>query len=165
MAAKPNSATILPSLLDRLTQPVGGPTQRQISWNAALAQLKQSLRRDLEALLNTRRRPGRLGSDLADLARSPLRYGIPDFTAINMAAQERQVAFGRALETVIKDFEPRLGNVSVTLLAADRGHLDRTMRFRVEAVIRIDPVPEPIVFESVLDPISRVFTVKADPHG
>ncbi|MDR3435251.1 type VI secretion system baseplate subunit TssE [Telmatospirillum sp.] len=158
----PNSVTIVPSLLDRLTMTTNGPAVRQTGWNAALVQLKRSLRRDLEALLNTRRRPGWLGRDLPELGRSPIRYGIPDFTAIDMAAQDRQAAFGRALETVIRDFEPRLGNVSVTLLTPDRDQ-ERILRFRVEALIRIEPTPEPIVFESVLDPISRTFSIKATP--
>ncbi|HTH97158.1 MAG TPA: type VI secretion system baseplate subunit TssE [Stellaceae bacterium] len=160
----PNNSTITPSVLDRLIQPQGGPVVPQPGWNAALSQLKQSLRRDLEALLNTRRRPGKLGRDVAELGRSALGYGIPDFTALNLAASERQVAFGRALETAIRDFEPRLGAVSVTLLNSDQ-NLERTLRFRVEAMIRIEPVPEPIVFESVLDPISQTFSVKADFHA
>lgn len=155
---------ITASLLDRLIQPTAGAAVRQAGWGTALSQLKQSLRRDLEALLNTRRRPGRLGGELAELSRSVIRYGIPDFTALNLAAPERQAAFGRALETVIRDFEPRLAQVSVTPLPGDRT-AHRTLRFRVEAVIRVEPTPEPIVFESVLDPISRTFQVKADPNG
>lgn len=164
MPAKATQSTILPSLLDRLTQPESGPMVRQPGWGAALAQMKLSLRRDLEALLNTRRRPGALGGDLPELARSSIRFGIPDFVAVNMAAQERQAAFGRALERVIRDYEPRLANVAVTLLPPPRGQ-DRTLCFRIEAMIRIEPAPEPIIFESVLDPISRTFSVKADLDG
>ena len=164
MPPKLPQSTIVPSLLDRLTQPESGPVARQIGWTAALAQLKLSLRRDLEALLNTRRRPGALGADLPELARSSIRFGIPDFVVINMGAQERQAAFGRALERVIRDYEPRLSNVAVTLLPPPRGQ-DRTLCFRIEAMIRIEPSPEPIIFESVLDPISRTFSVKADLDG
>jgi type VI secretion system protein ImpF len=155
-------STIVPSLLDRLTAPEEGPVAR--SWGAALAQLKASLRRDLESLLNTRRRPGALGGDLPELARSSVRYGIPDFIAINMAAHERQAAFGRALERVIRDYEPRLANVAVSLLAPPHGQ-DRILCFRIEAMLRIEPTPEPIIFESVLDPISRTFSVKGDIDG
>ncbi|MEA1673591.1 type VI secretion system baseplate subunit TssE [Nitrospirillum sp. BR 11163] len=157
-------ATIVPSVLDRLIQPVEGPTARAVGWNAALSQLKNSIRRDLEAMLNTRRRPGKLGNDVGELHRSPLQYGIPDFTAMSMAAPERQAAFGRALEVAIREFEPRLSSVAVTLLNGGR-NLDRTLRFRVEAVIRLDPSPEPIVFESVLDPVSQTFLIKGDPHA
>lgn len=164
MPPKLPQSTIVPSLLDRLTQPESGPVVKQIGWNAALARLKQSLRRDLEALLNTRRRPGSLGDDLPELARSSVRFGIPDFVAVNMAAQERQAAFGRTLERVIRDYEPRLAGVAVTLLPPPRGQ-DRTLCFRIEAMIRVEPAPEPIIFESVLDPISRTFSVKADLDG
>lgn len=156
--------TIVPSVLDRLLQPVEGPTARGTGWNAALSQLKNSIRRDLEAMLNTRRRPGKLGPEVGEVARSALQYGIPDFTALNMAATERQTAFGRALEVAIREFEPRLSGVAVTLLNGGRT-LDRTLRFRVEAVIRLDPAPEPIVFESVLDPVSQTFLIKGDPHA
>lgn len=164
MTPRPEDAAIVPSLLDRLTMPESGPTVRQTGWTAALAQLKASLRRDLEALLNTRRRPGTLGSDLPELARSSIRFGIPDFVAVNMGAQERQAAFGRALERVIRDYEPRLANVAVTLLPSPRGQ-DRILCFRIEAMIRVEPTHEPIIFESVLDPISRTFSVKANLDG
>lgn len=164
MPPRTTNATILPSLFDRLTLPESGPQTRQVGWNAALGQLKLSLRRDLEALLNTRRRPGALGDDLPELARSSVRFGIPDFVAVNMAAQERQAAFGRALERVIRDYEPRLANVAVTLLPPPRGQ-DRTLCFRIEAMIRVEPSPEPIIFESVLDPISRTFSIKAELDG
>jgi type VI secretion system protein ImpF len=164
MPPRPDNAAIVPSLLDRLTVPESGPTVRHTGWNAALSQLKASLRRDLEALLNTRRRPGALGKDLPELARSSIRFGIPDFVAVNMGAQERQAAFGKALERVIRDYEPRLANVAVTLLPPARGQ-DRTLCFRIEAMIRIEPAPEPIIFESVLDPISRTFSVKAELDG
>ncbi|MDG5493434.1 type VI secretion system baseplate subunit TssE [Niveispirillum sp. BGYR6] len=162
MAAPP--VTIIPSVFDRLLQPVEGPSVRQVGWNAALAQLKQAIRRDLEALLNTRRRPGVPGGEIGELARSPLRFGIPDFTAINMATAERHAIFGRALETAIRNFEPRLAGVAVSVLTSDHV-LDRTLRFRVEAVIRVEPSPEPIVFESVFDPVSQTFSIKGGSHA
>ncbi|MTJ83164.1 MAG: type VI secretion system baseplate subunit TssE [Telmatospirillum sp.] len=164
MTPDSRNISITPSLLDRLTQAPEGAR----SFGAALDHLKQSLRRDLEALLNTRRRPGPPGDGLPELARSPIRYGIPDFVAVNMAAQERQAAFGKTLERVIRDFEPRLANVSVTLMTPAQAPAltpQRSLSFRIEAVLRVEPAPEPVIFESVLDPISRTFSIKGTIDG
>jgi type VI secretion system protein ImpF len=70
---------LLPSILDRLldddpaiqTEPPTGRAQR-------LRELKQSVRRDLEWLLNTRPRGLLGGGKWPELSRSILNYGLPD---------------------------------------------------------------------------------------
>ena len=42
---------------------------------------------------------------------------------------------------------------------------DRTLRFRIEALMYADPAPEPIVLDSVLEPVSRNFSVRDRGHG
>jgi type VI secretion system protein ImpF len=41
--------------------------------------------------------------------------------------------------------------VSVSL-AEDPERIDRTLRFRIEALAQAKPAPEPLIFDSVLDP-------------
>jgi type VI secretion system protein ImpF len=55
---------------------------------------------------------------------------------------------------VIRRFEPRLLSVKVTL-RDDASDLDRTLRLKIDAVLRADPVPEQIAFETVIEAVSH----------
>src|SRR3954470_18006227 len=71
---------LVPSVLDRLLDDAPETTTEPARSRAQLLRdLKQSVRRDLEDLLNTRRRHLDLPPGLAELDHSPLAYGIPDF--------------------------------------------------------------------------------------
>jgi type VI secretion system protein ImpF len=87
------------------------------------------------------------------LLRSPLGYGIPDATSGSFAMDDAREELAREVEAVIRRFEPRLTNVSVTLRPSNE--LDRTLRLRVTALLRTDPVPEPISFDTMLEAVSH----------
>ena len=36
---------------------------------------------------------------------------------------------------------------------------DRTLRFRIDALLRADPSPEPVIFDSTLEPATHQFAV------
>lgn len=112
--------------------------------------LRRSVHRDLEALLNARR-PWRSVPDATPALRlSPLAYGIPDFTAGAFNDRRQREALRAEVEEAIRRFEPRLTQVQVQL--ADDGDLLRaTLRLRIDAMLRVDPAPEPIVFDTVVD--------------
>ncbi len=38
--------------------------------------------------------------------------------------------------------------------------LDRTLRFRIEALLRVEPAPEPVAFDSTLEPGAGGFAVR-----
>ena len=116
----------------------------------ALEVLRAAVRRDLEALLNARRRRWLLPQTGPELVVSPLGYGIPDATSGSYAALERREELAAEVERVIRRFEPRLQSVRVTL-REQTSDLDRTLRLRVDAVLRADPVPEPVSFETVIE--------------
>jgi type VI secretion system protein ImpF len=44
-------------------------------------------------------------------------------------------------------------------LASSADTTDRTLRFRIDAVLRADPVPEPVVFDSTMEPSTGMFAV------
>ncbi|WP_424134232.1 type VI secretion system baseplate subunit TssE [Roseomonas chloroacetimidivorans] len=141
---------LLDRLLDEAPETVRDtpPTATQ-----AMEVLRASVRRDLEALLNARRRRWLLPENMPALTRSPLGYGIPDATSGSYAQEEAREALAREVEAVIRRFEPRLTNVSVNLRPANE--LDRTLRLRVTALLRTDPVPEPISFDTMLESVSH----------
>jgi type VI secretion system protein ImpF len=160
MARNDAPQPLLPSLLDRLLDDEPGVAQDPPRGRGhALHELKHAVRRDLEDLLNTRQ--SFLGEDAAgaELDQSLLGYGLPDFTATGLGSAREREEFCRTLQDVLHRWEPRFKTVSVRLLD-NAVALDRTLRFRIDALIRTEPAPQPIVFDSVLEPCSATFTVK-----
>ena len=66
----------------------------------------------------------------------------------------------RTLETAISTFEPRLQDVVVTVEPMRPN--ERILRFRVDARLRVDPVPEPITFDTVLQLGSGQYIVQGE---
>ncbi|MCB1924616.1 MAG: type VI secretion system baseplate subunit TssE [Gammaproteobacteria bacterium] len=118
-----------------------------------------AIRRDLEALLNTRRRIANFPNGLPELESSLVNYGIPDFTGTNMSAADSRLKFVRTIEGVIRRYEPRFKSVRVTLLD-NAEPLDRTLRFRIDAVVYAEPAPEKLVFDSALEPVTGTVEVR-----
>ena len=151
---------LVPSVLDRLidydpTASRESPTSR----NQLLRDLKQNLRRDLENLLNTRRRCQSWPKNLDELERSLVNYGVPDMTGATLGLATGREQFREACEKALRLFEPRFTKVAVEMLK-NPDLLDRTLRFRINAMLHAEPAPEPIVFDSALQPVTGNVTVK-----
>lgn len=125
----------------------------------ALEKLHLAVRRDLESLLNARRRRQPLPPHLPELASSLVNYGIPDPSSGAYSVPALRAALVREVETTIRRYEPRLTQVSVVLVGED-DELGGTLRMKVDAVLRADPVPEPVSFETLLEPVTRDVTVR-----
>jgi type VI secretion system protein ImpF len=153
---------LVPSVLDRLLD-FEPETNRESpkSRNQVLRELKQSVRRDLENLLNTRQRCLEWPDGLKELRQSLVNYGIPDFTGANLGAASDHEDFCRTLQAIIRQYEPRFKTVKVSLLT-NVEPLDRTLRFRIDALLIADPAPEPVVFDSTLEPVTGNFAVKGE---
>lgn len=136
------------SVLDRLLQ-TGEPEPRTAS-ESVLA-LKASVLRDMEWLLNTRRIAFPAPAEYSELQDSVYHFGLPDITAVSADSPTLRRELLRQIEVCIRRFEPRLTNVRVTESAPDAN--TRHIRFHVEAMLRLDE-PEPIYFDTVLDPTS-----------
>jgi type VI secretion system protein ImpF len=151
---------LLPSVLDRLLDDEP-EVKREPPRNHSqlLRDLKQAVRRDLENLLNTRRRCLSGPPGLKELKRSLVNYGIQDFTGSYMGSAKDRQELCRVLQGVIRQFEPRFKSVEVQLLT-NAEPLDRTLRFRIDALLYADPAPEPVVFDSMLEPTTGTFQVK-----
>lgn len=59
-----------------------------------------------------------------------------------------QVTVRRTIERAISLFEPRLENVQVQLVQGDGG--EKIMRFRIDARLKVEPAPEPVTFDTLL---------------
>lgn len=135
---------LLPSVLDRLIdkEPTSQVEARPHP-PAVLREIRQAVRRDLENLLNTRRLYTAPAKDEDPLTLSSVGYGIPDFTG----AAANTEAMLAAIEDAIRRFEPRLKNVRVQL-DGPKQTVDRTLRFRIEATLWVEPLREPVAFRS-----------------
>lgn len=121
--------------------------------------LREGLRRDLEALLNTRRRLLGYPAELDALDGSMLDYGLDDFTNESHASEDFQAEFVENVERLLRRFEPRLGRFEVVVLA-DPDALDRTLRFRITGVVTLGGSPQELQFDSHIDPVRGHFVVR-----
>jgi len=129
-----------------------------------LKNLRNSVRRDLENLLNTRFRVVAPAEEFIQLEQSLLNYGLPDLATINLLDMSKKLKFIEHLESTIKHFEPRFKSVKITFFENEET-LDRTIRFRIDATLYADPYPEVIVFDSLLEPVTRAITLNEVGHG
>jgi type VI secretion system protein ImpF len=148
------------SLLDRLIdQEPDKSRDASMSPAESLAALRRSVRRDLEALLNTRRRWRSWPDTYTHLARSPLGYGIADFSsgAFNNPRERERLRY--ELEEAIRLFEPRLTRLRVRILDP-KDPLEATLRLRIEGLLCVEPAPDPIAFDTFVDTATTEVVVK-----
>ena len=152
------------SVLDRLIdQEPKNRSEALPTYAQTLRAIKASLRRDLEFLLNTRRTPQEAPDAADELQRSVYHYGLPDLTTLSARSVSDQNKLLKIIETVIAYFEPRLANVKVSL--APITGTGRLVRFVIEGMLRIDPAPEHVAFDTVLELTSGQYEVKGDSNA
>lgn len=154
-----NAVTL--SVLDRLTD---SEPQRAsevpLSRVQSLREMKISLRRDLEWLLNARRTPIEVPETFNECQHSLMVYGLPDLSSLTVHSSTDQARLIRGMEEAIATFEPRLTAVKVSLTPVAMG--SRTLRFTIDAMLRIDPAPEHVTFDTMLELNSGEYAVKGE---
>ncbi|HEY0429893.1 MAG TPA: type VI secretion system baseplate subunit TssE [Pyrinomonadaceae bacterium] len=147
------------SVLDRLLdfEPKMS-TEALKSRSKSLDELKQSIKRDLEWLLNARSYAGEIDENLEEVKKSVMVFGLPDFTGLSAKSDAELKRLTRTLERTIKTFEPRFLNLKVSLEPVSA--TDRQLNFRIEAQLNVEPSPEPIAFDTILQLGSGDFSVK-----
>lgn len=153
---------IVPSVLDRLIDDNPGVSRDAPKLRVqAMRDLRRSVRRDIEELLNTRQTILDWTDDLDQVEYSMIDFGTPDFSSLSLTSEEERQRFRALIEERIRKLEPRFKSVEVRLVA-NADPLDRTLRFHIDAWIFVDPAPERVDFDSLLEPVSRTFTVKGE---
>lgn len=150
---------LLPSLIDRLFDAEPDVSSEPL-WRSSytVRQLKEDVRRDLEALLNTRHTRNDLTAAGGELARSALTYGVADITSVGTEAAVDQARVKSVIEEAIRRFEPRLINVKVRVMPPESGY-ERTLQLSVDAVLHVEPIVERVVFDSVVHAQTGTFEV------
>jgi type VI secretion system protein ImpF len=151
-----------PGVLDRLmgerSQPGPGGMPR-----LSVEQLKDSVARDLEALLNTRLAlPEQALAAYPEARRSILNYGLADFAGHCLSSSEDREAICASLKTAIELHEPRLTDVTATL-EPENGSVNR-LNFVINARLQLHPSNEPVNFNVVLQPSSLHYSISKAAH-
>ncbi len=153
---------LLPSVLDRLIdEEPDVQTETERTRSQKLRDLKLSVRRDLEQLLNTRICLREVPEDCEQVLTSVLNYGIPDFGGAAMGSRDQQEILRSRVEEVIRRFETRFKRVRVELVNDPDNVHQRVVQFRIDGMLYAEPAPEPVVFDSMLSPLIGQFEVKA----
>src|SRR5437879_5656623 len=163
MARRDTEQNVTQSVLERLIdRDAGSSSDGKVTYAQSVRQLKISLRRDIEWLLNTRRTPEPAGKTFQELHRSLFNYGLLDVTSLSHESAGDRVRLLQMFESTNLTFEPRLTRVKVTPLEPARGAV-HVLRFQIEGMLMMDPEPEHISFDTVLLLASGQYDVKGDP--
>jgi type VI secretion system protein ImpF len=147
-----------PSLLDRL---IGDESEapRGRHGYVGVRELRAAVARDLEWLLNSKLwYPWDL-ERFREADHSNLTYGVPDFSVYSWRSPSDAPRIAEAIRDAVDRFEPRLGNVAVEVLpGGDKDDFD--LRLRIEAILQVDPVSEPVAFDTEIDFDSTAVQIK-----
>lgn len=152
--------TVRLSVLDRLLDD-GSLEAGTSTWLGSVEALKASLVRDLEWLLNSRRIVEPAPAEYPEVRNSVYHYGIPDISSRSADSLTEQQGLSRDIEECVRIFEPRLTDVRVVVRpSTEKGA--RLARFVIEAMLRMEPNPERVVFDTVLETPTGKFSVSGD---
>jgi len=138
------------SVLDRLID--DDPDARgemPLTREKSIRELKKGLKRDLEWLLNTRRTIDPVAEPASETARSVYQYGFADISSKSVLSTRDHSYLVRDMEDAIAVFEPRLKRARVRLETVQGGF--RTLKFVIEGLLCMDPSPEPVRFDTILE--------------
>lgn len=108
--------------------------------------VRRAVLRDVENLLNTRRKVIMPAEGYHQVDNSLYMYGLKDFVAQNPKNPQVRKALKLNIEQTIQKFEPRLINLSIDL-NQDQGN-EHHICFSVSATLYADPIQEPIYFDT-----------------
>ena len=86
-------------------------------------------------------------------------FGLPDVSSRSADSIETQQQLAGDIEECLRIFEPRLTQVRVSIREAVEEE-GRLARFVVEALLRMDPEPQRVVFDTVLETPTGTFFVR-----
>jgi len=134
-------------LLDRLVgfspRPFGG---RHPSHTLTREGLKESVRRELETLLNTR--SSLPAARLLERELTVIDYGIPDLSDFSATNVEHHALLAAVVAKAVTAFEPRLRDVRVA--AGGYDETSRSLTLTITGTLVVDAWREPVSFPTIL---------------
>ena len=147
-----------PGLFDRLLgMPQRGPG-KNTSQGLTIDELKDTVARDLESLLNTRSSiPEGALEAYPECSRSMVTYGLNDFADRCLSSPTDRAAICTSIEETISRHEPRLRNVCAKLDL--QGDSVNRLNFSITAVLVASVSQEPVNFDAVLTPSTLQYSI------
>ena len=126
----------------------------------SIQQLRESVARDLEDLLNSRIAPLDQEIDEFPLAKqSILQFGIIDFVGLSTANPLDRDKICQSIEQSIAAHEPRLRQIKVEMLLD--GHDMGSLCLSIQAYLNLHPLYEPVFFDALLKPTTQQYIISA----
>ncbi|RJG09476.1 type VI secretion system baseplate subunit TssE [Massilia cavernae] len=147
-----------PGLFDRLMDvPARGASSATVS-RMSIDDLKDSVARDLEALLNTRLAiPDGMLDEFPECSRSIVTYGLDDFAGCSLSSPDDRAHMCACIEKTIARHEPRLRNVKASLEMRE-GAVNR-LDFSIAALLVASSSQEAVNFDAVLQPSTLHYSI------
>jgi type VI secretion system protein ImpF len=152
MARLKSETPITQSLLDRLMDSEEMPTTR----SASIQMFRNSIKRDVEWLLNSRRAFVPEIEDYPLASSSVFTFGLPDVNELAGGNSGNNVL--AAITQTILTHEPRIREPRVSLTRTDV--LSRSLRFHVEGKLILENSEEDITFDTLFEVTSGEYQVK-----
>lgn len=145
-----------PGLFDKL---LAGPEGHAVTISRlSLDEIKDTVARDLESLLNTR---SALSTDIfkkfPECSKSIAAYGLNDFAGRSLMSADDRAYICKSLELTIGRHEPRLKNVRASL-EIDTNSINR-LNIAISALLVIKEEQEPVKFDALLQPSSLQYSI------
>ncbi len=146
MAGPKSNEVLRHTVIDRLA---GTGGLRGGDLRIGVEDLKQTVCRDIEWLLNTKRPMDMQLEGFQEASQSILNYGIPDFSQFSAASGIDCGLLCKLIEQALRDFEPRLEPRSIKVEYVQTDKLTGLQaQFRIKGVLYVDPVREPVSFDT-----------------
>jgi len=148
------------SVLDRLSQTDGGSGG---DIRIGFRDLLRAVRRDIEWLLNSKRVLVDDLTDFPEARHSILNYGLPDFSHFSGSSHADCQNICSLITQTLQRFEPRLAPNTIRVEHVTETDKTSTQtRFRIHGLLHVDPVKEPVVFDTEIEMDSGSVEIKMD---
>lgn len=145
------------NLMEKLCDERGDTTNHL--GHASLERFKDSVARDVEALLNSR-------SGLKDEAleglphsqRSVLSFGLKDFVSLSLSSEADRAAICEDIRQCLARHEPRLSSVVVGMNRTEGAN--QRLHFSIRALLQAHEAREAVSFDALLMPVTHRYQVQ-----
>ncbi len=151
----------MPALFERLIDETAQTHSRRGPAPGTLDALKDSIARDLEALLNTRTAlPEHVLADRPEVSASIANYGLIDFAGMCLTSDVDQKRICAAVKLAVERHEPRLHMITASLRVR-KGSVNR-IDFNISAKLKAHPSIDKVQFDAVLEPSSQQYSIRRE---
>jgi len=117
-----------------------------------VAELRKSVARDLEWLLNTRLSIPPAFEQYEEARASVLGYGLQDLSTRVWESGDDRRTLAEEIRVAIQRFEPRLAPYSVDVRVLGRSDkADARLRYQISATLHVEPIHESVLYDTELD--------------